>query len=172
MNKERRNQIDEIIENLNGVSEEISSLLTDVDSLKGDAEADIEEMDEEEAEEQSQQAIKHLNAAISAIEGIGDAEKHLRAAIATGANAMEPLATTSILESLAALKERVADIHSEAVSVRDDEQEYFDNMPESFQGGDRGMAAEEAITNLEDAISGLEDMDFDYVTNALENAKE
>lgn len=45
--------------------------------------------------------------------------------------------------------------HLEA--IRDDEQEYFDNMPESLQGSARGEAAEDAISNLEDAIRSAED---------------
>lgn len=42
-------------------------------------------------------------------------------------------------------------------AIRDDEQEYFDNMPESLQGSTRGEAAEDAISNLEDAIGFAED---------------
>lgn len=42
-------------------------------------------------------------------------------------------------------------------AIRDDEQEYFDNMPESLQGSARGEAAEDAISNLEDAIGFVED---------------
>jgi predicted nucleic acid-binding Zn-ribbon protein len=40
---------------------------------------------------------------------------------------------------------------------RDDEQEYYDNMPEALQGGDKGNNAEEAVSNLEQAISSLEE---------------
>ncbi len=49
----------------------------------------------------------------------------------------------------------------EALSIletaRDEEQEYYDNMPESLQGSERGEAAEQAVSNLEDACSNLED---------------
>jgi hypothetical protein len=49
----------------------------------------------------------------------------------------------------------------EALSIletaRDEEQEYYDNMPEGLQGSERGEAAEQAVSNLEDACSNLED---------------
>lgn len=38
-----------------------------------------------------------------------------------------------------------------------DEREYFDNMPENMQGGDRGQAAEAAADALDEAVSNLED---------------
>ena len=40
--------------------------------------------------------------------------------------------------------------------VKDDEQEYFDNMPESLQGGDKGQAAEAAVSALDDAVNELD----------------
>lgn len=61
------------------------------------------------------------------------------------------------------------DLLSEAMSilehVRDEEQESFDNMPESLQGSERGEAMEEIIYNLEEyrdslseIIDGLEEI--------------
>lgn len=41
-------------------------------------------------------------------------------------------------------------------SERDAEQEKFDNMPESLQGGDKGQAMEEGISTLEEAIEGVQ----------------
>ena len=52
---------------------------------------------------------------------------------------------------IAAAKERLE-------MVRDAEQEAFDNLPESLQQGERGQAMEEAIGNLENTISNLEDV--------------
>jgi hypothetical protein len=46
------------------------------------------------------------------------------------------------------------------------EQESFENMPESFQGGEKGEKAQEAINNFESAMSSLED-----ANNYLEEAK-
>jgi len=41
-------------------------------------------------------------------------------------------------------------------SIKDEEQDAFDNMPESLQQGDRGQDAETAISNLEEAINSIE----------------
>ena len=40
--------------------------------------------------------------------------------------------------------------------VRDEEQDSYDNLPESIMDGDRGAKMEEAIENMEDALSDLE----------------
>ena len=39
-----------------------------------------------------------------------------------------------------------------------DEQESFDNMPDNMQSGDRGQAAEQAASELQDLQSTLEDV--------------
>lgn len=54
--------------------------------------------------------------------------------------------------------------------IRDEEQEAFDNMPESFQSGDKGDVAQEAINALESAESNLDGFDFESVRNSLEEA--
>lgn len=53
-------------------------------------------------------------------------------------------------------------------AVQEGEQEAFDNMPESLQYTERGEAMEETISNLEDAVSSLEEINetFDEVANA------
>ena len=43
-------------------------------------------------------------------------------------------------------------------TCRDEEQDYYDNMPESFQDGEKGEAAQTAIDALDEAVSALEDM--------------
>ena len=48
-------------------------------------------------------------------------------------------------------------------ACRDEEQDYFDNMPESFQSGQKGEEAQAAIDALEEASSLMED-----VSNALD----
>ena len=47
-----------------------------------------------------------------------------------------------------------------------EEQESFDNMPESLQQSDRGTASEAAAEELEDAAGNLQ-----YVIDGIENAK-
>lgn len=50
--------------------------------------------------------------------------------------------------------------------MRGEEQDYYDNMPESLQGGDKGEAAQSAadslsnaVTEIDSAISSLEEIE-------------
>ena len=64
----------------------------------------------------------------------------------------------------------IADAISELEGLRDEEQEYFDAMPESFQSGEKGEIAQTAIDALETAISALEEFSVDDVTASLGEA--
>lgn len=59
----------------------------------------------------------------------------------------------------------------EALSIletaRDEEREYYDNMPENLQSSERGCAAEQAASYLDDACSSLEE-----VISSSENSAE
>jgi hypothetical protein len=43
--------------------------------------------------------------------------------------------------------------------VRDEEQEYYDNMPESLQGGEKGENSQAAIDAMENVLSELENVE-------------
>ena len=60
-------------------------------------------------------------------------------------------------QQLAKLLQGQEEINSELESVCTDEEDYFDNMPENLQGGQRGMDAEDAIDKMNEAISSIED---------------
>ena len=47
--------------------------------------------------------------------------------------------------------------------IKDEEQDAYDNLPESFQESDRGEAMTEAIENLENAM----DLDWDDLINEM-----
>lgn len=66
------------------------------------------------------------------------------------------------IQKLAAELER---IKAEIEECASDEREYFDNMPESLQNGDRGQASEAAADNLDEAEQAIED-----ATNYLNEA--
>lgn len=44
-----------------------------------------------------------------------------------------------------------------------EEQEYYDNMPESLQGGSKGDLAQANVAVLDDAVSALENVDLDGI---------
>jgi flagellar biosynthesis chaperone FliJ len=57
-------------------------------------------------------------------------------------------------------------------SVKDEEQDAFDNMPESLQEGDRGQQMQVAIEALERCIDNIEGLDFDDIWSGLDEATE
>ena len=66
------------------------------------------------------------------------------------------------------LLEQAKNILEEACS---EEQEYKDNMPESFQQGDKGQKADEAISNLENADYLMDDV-VDSLNSLVANIDE
>lgn len=71
-----------------------------------------------------------------------------------------------------ARRKAIEDIQSKIIelkelieSVCEEEQEAFDNLPESIQYSERGDAMQEAIDNLESACSSCEEVE-DYLTDA------
>lgn len=59
-------------------------------------------------------------------------------------------------EAMLGFAGRLRDLHAELESLRDEEQETYDNMPESFQNGDKGQAAEAAASALDTAAGNLD----------------
>lgn len=55
-----------------------------------------------------------------------------------------------IIEEMDALLTKLEDVKAE-------EEEAYDNMPESFQEGEKGERMQEAIDNMDSAYSGLEE---------------
>jgi len=80
----------------------------------------------------------------------------------------------SLIARLEASKSELEDIRSDIQNLEDEEQEYFDNMPESLQGGDKGQRAEEVISLLQDAGSDADSLveSIDEVTEKLDEAAE
>lgn len=51
----------------------------------------------------------------------------------------------------------LGDCYDAGESLRDEEQEYFDNMPESFQASEKGDNAQTAIDHLQEAVDSLQE---------------
>lgn len=47
-------------------------------------------------------------------------------------------------------------MYSEIEALKDEEQEYFDNMPESLPGGEKGDAAQESVDELQEALDSID----------------
>ena len=66
---------------------------------------------------------------------------------------------------LAEIQERLQDIMSALDEIRNEEQEAYDNLPESIQYSERGDVMTDAIDNIDEAVSTLEDVDT-YIDDA------
>lgn len=70
-------------------------------------------------------------------------------------------------EIRAALEEHIA----EAESIRDEESDAYDNLPESLQNGERGEQMQNAISAIESIADTLQEM-ADAIDTAAEHATE
>lgn len=59
------------------------------------------------------------------------------------------------------INEKLGDLRTQLEELLEDEQEYFESMPENLQGSERGQESEDAISNIECAISGLASVEHD-----------
>ena len=65
-----------------------------------------------------------------------------------------------------ALIDKLYDIQSDIDFIKEEEQEYYDNMPEIIQYGEKGDKAQEAIDNLDYAYSQIDEV-VEYLEVAL-----
>lgn len=73
----------------------------------------------------------------------------------------------------------IENLKDKAGDLKDEEQEYYDNMPSGLQSGDKGETAQSAVSELEsaesdfdDAISECNAKDHQCVIDALETARD
>lgn len=77
-----------------------------------------------------------------------------------------------LIDLLRPLVDTIDDLKTRIENVRDEEQEYYDNMPEGLQMSDRGQTAEAAISELDDVVSMFDDFDVETIIGSLETAAE
>ena len=68
--------------------------------------------------------------------------------------------------TLTMIANAMEELKSRLETVRDEEQDAFDNMPESLQESERGEAMQEAIDNMEYAMDSLEEA-VDYLNEVF-----
>ena len=69
-------------------------------------------------------------------------------------------------KQLEKIADKLDELNAELESLRDDEQNAFDNMPESLQDSERGERMTTIIDYLDDATSSLSDT-IDYIESAI-----
>lgn len=60
-------------------------------------------------------------------------------------------------KALNSVIDKINDAMSELEGLRDEEEEYKDNMPENMHGSERYENAESAVSNMQEAYDQLED---------------
>lgn len=70
-------------------------------------------------------------------------------------------------KALGEIRDKLESIKGDIEMLRDEEQEFIDNMPENLQGGDKATIAENAVNEMDNAINSLED-----ACNSVDEAKE
>ena len=63
--------------------------------------------------------------------------------------------------------DKIEELRSDIEALRDEEQEAFDNLPESLQYSEKGERMEEAVSQLEYSDYSLQEA-IDYLTEAIE----
>lgn len=58
-----------------------------------------------------------------------------------------------------AVLNELADLRSRIETIQSEEQDAYDNMPEGLQQSERGEKAEQACSELDDAISAFDDLE-------------
>lgn len=88
-----------------------------------------------------------------------------RGALATAVNL--PAMNNTRRKSLRELIERTEGIKLEIEELRTEEEEYYNNMPEAFQDGEKGDRAQTVIEYLDEAMTAAGDM-IENLTSAAE----
>jgi hypothetical protein len=79
-----------------------------------------------------------------------------------------------IIDELGNIPGTLEDLSARVEEVRDAEQEYYDNMPEGLQAGDKGETAQAAIDALEAAYTAIGEIiaSIEETNGNLETASE
>jgi multidrug resistance efflux pump len=78
----------------------------------------------------------------------------------------------SIREEIDRAQAIIDEAMSRLETVKDEEQDYYDNMPESFQNGEKGERVQQAVDALDNAYSELDTIDFDGIMSSIDEAAE
>ncbi|MEL7586653.1 MAG: hypothetical protein AAGU19_08050 [Prolixibacteraceae bacterium] len=71
-------------------------------------------------------------------------------------------------KQLREIADKLADLNADLESLKDEEQEAYDNLPESLQDGERGQTMNEIIDTLDTAFYSLEET-ICSITEAIEH---
>ena len=73
-----------------------------------------------------------------------------------------------VLSKIETLTAYIEEIKEDLQGVLDEEEEAYENLPESIQGSERGEQMQEYIEALEEAIDSLDEFDADELHTSIE----
>lgn len=79
-------------------------------------------------------------------------------------------AIREIVKKLETIEEEICFVKENTETLKDEEEEYLENIPENFQNSERYEKAEDAFCNLESAIDLLDCLDIDEIIKYLEES--
>ena len=87
-------------------------------------------------------------------------------------NALRRKQLQAILDQIENLKSEIDSVSSDLETLKDEEVEYFNNIPENFQSSERYERAETSSSALEEAYDNLYDMisQLEEVASSIEEA--
>lgn len=77
-----------------------------------------------------------------------------------------------IITRLESLQSDLSEICCDLENIKDEETDYFDNILENLQYSEKHEISENALSNLEDALSELSCFDFESIIGYLSSATE
>lgn len=69
-------------------------------------------------------------------------------------------------------KPLIEDATSMIETAKDEERDFYDNMPENMQSGDKGQAADAAADALEEVHTSLDEFNIDDMVTKLNEAQD
>lgn len=81
-------------------------------------------------------------------------------------------AIKEVMKKIENLEGLLIEIKEELEFIRDEEEEYMNNIPENLQTSERYEKAEAATDNLYAAVDELEEFDFEQLLTYLEESME
>ena len=81
-------------------------------------------------------------------------------------------ALKKLIKKIEGIQEDIEAVVGELENLRDEEDEYIDNMPDGIRESERGERAEEARDNMDGAVDELTAIDFESILEQITAAVE
>lgn len=77
-----------------------------------------------------------------------------------------------VMKQLEPLIAAIADISADIDNIKEEEQEYYDNIPDSLKSSERALASENALEYLDNAIQAIEEFTEADIVSMLASSSE